>query len=221
MKFRAVAALPAAVALALTAAAAPAVAYEAGDFISRFGAANVAPDSSSDSALGDIAEVDDATSVGFSGTWILNPSLGLEVLAALPFTHDIQGTGALAGVTIGSTRHLPPTVSLQWYPPAVGKLQPYLGVGVNYTMFFNEKTTDDLTTALAATRTDIALDDSFGLALQVGADYALGERWLLNAAIWNIDIETEADVSANGASAAIVDVTIDPWVYMIGAGYRF
>lgn len=221
MKFRAASALPLAAAIALTGIAGPAAAYESGDFVARFGVAQVAPDSSSSSPLGDIAEVDPAASVGFSGTWILNPSLGIEVLAALPFTHDIQGTGALAGVTIGSTRHLPPTISLQWYPSALGKWQPYLGVGVNYTMFFNEKTTSELTTALAASRTDISLDDSYGLALQAGVDYAVGERWLVNAAIWNIAINTKADVSANGASAVIVDVDIDPWVYMIGAGYRF
>jgi outer membrane protein len=215
-----------AIALALVAASPLAVAYDAGSWLTRFGYAVVAPDASSTSALGDIVDVDDGSGAGISFTYMINPSLGVEVLGALPFTHDIQGTGALAGVAIGETSHLPPTVSLQWYPAMGGKWQPYVGAGLNYTIFFDESTTPAFTTALAGvvpgtTRSDVSLDDSIGLALQLGVDYAVNDAWLINAAVWNIDIETTADVSANGARAVLVDVAIDPWVYMIGAGYRF
>ena len=218
-----------ALAVMLAVAGQSAVAADPGKFIVRGGYAVVAPQSSSDETtvgLGDVARVDDGNSLGISLTYMLRPDFGVEVLGALPFSHDIRGTGALSGVDIGKTRHLPPTISLQWYPQVAGNFHPYLGAGLNYTVFFGEKTTSEFTAAVAGlapgtTSTDLKLDDSFGLALQAGCDYRINDRWSLNAAVWNIDIETEADISANGAHLTTVDVQIDPWVYMIGAGYRF
>lgn len=195
-------------------------AHEAGDFFVRVGAAQVAPDASSGTVLGGGVDVDDATGLGFSGTWFFSPHLGVEVLAALPFEHDIVGSGALKGVDIGDTKHLPPTVSLQYYPLASGKFQPYLGVGLNYTTFFDTNASDTLDTALNGS-TDISLDDSTGVAFQIGADVQLANNWYLNAAVWKIDIETTADISVNGNKAASVDVAIDPIVYMVGVGYSF
>lgn len=214
-------ALRSALALACTAVAVPAMAYEAGDILVRFGAAHVAPDSSSKSALGDIVEVGTDTQLGASLTYMFDSSFGVEVLGATPFSHELEGKGALAGVAVGETKHLPPTVSVQWYPQTGNAFHPYLGVGLNYTMFFSAETSPQLTAALGATTTDIELEDSLGLALQAGLDYDLGDNLVLNAAVWNIDIDTTADVSANGALAATVDVEIDPWVYMVGMGIKF
>ncbi len=195
-------------------------AHEAGDFLVRFGAVQIAPDASSGSVLGGGVDVKDATGFGFSGTWFATSHLGIEVLAALPFEHDIVGSGALRGVDIGSTKHLPPTISLQYYPLDSGKLQPYVGVGFNYTTFFDSKSSSALDSALAG-NTDISLKDSTGLALQLGADWQLNENWYLNASVWKIDIETTARISVDGASAASVDVSIDPLVFMLGAAYSF
>lgn len=165
-------------------------------------------------------DVEDGTSLGFSGTWFLSKNLGIEVLAALPFEHDIVGTGALDGVDIGSTKHLPPTISLQYYPMDNSNFQPYLGVGINYTTFFSTKTSNTLDTALGGD-SDLSLDDSVGVAFQVGADLKIGENLYLNAGIWKVDIETTADISVNGNDAASVDVTIDPMVFMLGVGFGF
>lgn len=199
---------------------AAAQAHEAGDFLVRVGAVQIAPDASSGSILGGGVDVDDATGLGFSGTWFATSHIGIEVLAALPFEHDIVGTGALAGVDIGSTKHLPPTVSLQYYPLGEGKFQPYAGIGLNYTTFFDSNTSATLDGALEG-NTDISLKDSTGIALQLGADWQLNENWYLNAAVWKIDIETNARIYVDDAHAASVDVKIDPLVFMIGAAYSF
>jgi outer membrane protein len=195
-------------------------AHEAGDFLVRVGAVQVAPDASSGGVLGGGVDVEEAAGVGFSGTWFATSHLGIEVLAALPFEHDIVGTGALKGVDIGSTKHLPPTISLQYYPLGEGKFQPYAGIGINYTTFFDSNTSDALNGALDG-KTDISLKDSTGIALQLGADWQLNEHWYLNAAVWKIDIETTARISVDGAQAASVDVKIDPVVFMLGAAYSF
>lgn len=198
----------------------PTQAHEAGDFFVRVGAMQIEPDASSGSVLGGGVDVDSATGVGFSGTWFVTPHIGIELLAALPFEHDIVGTGTLKGADIGSTKHLPPTLSLQYYPLNDSKFQPYFGIGLNYTLFFDSNTSATLDGALNG-NTGISLDDSFGVAFQVGADWKLNENWYLNTAVWKIDIETTADISVNGTKAASVDVSIDPVVFMLGVGYAF
>jgi len=200
-------------------AAAPAVqAYEAGDLIGRVGAATVAPDASSDPITNVAADarvdVDNDTQLGLTLSYMLTDQIGLGVLAATPFSHDIKGAGALASAgKVAETKHLPPTVTLQYFPmPSGSKLQPYVGAGVNYTVFFDEET------AGALAGTDIELDDSFGLAAEAGVDYMITENVGVNAAIWYIDIDTEAKIQAANQT---VDVEIDPLVYMVGVSYKF
>lgn len=195
-------------------------AHEAGDVFLRVGAVQVAPDASSGKVLGGGVDVEDATGLGFSGTWFFSQHVAVEVLAALPFEHNIVGTGSLKGVDIGSTKHLPPTISLQYYPLSGSKFQPYLGLGLNYTTFFHSDTSKTIDTALNGS-TDISLDDSTGLAFQLGADYQLNDHWYLNAAVWKIDIDTTAHIAVNGTKAASVAVAIDPLVFMLGVGYSF
>ncbi len=67
----------------------------------------------------------------------------------------------------------------------------------------------------------LSLDDSWGLSLQVGLDYHINDKWLLNAAVWNLDIETTATIKTANLGKIKTDVDIDPWVYMVGVGYKF
>lgn len=217
-----------ALAVAMAGVTVPASAYEAGDVIVRFGPAVVAPDNSSASDNTQIAnlrgvsvEVEEGLSLGITTTWMMSNQLGLELLASTPFKHDIEGTGLIAGVDVGDVKHLPPTLLLTYYPPVSGKFQPFFGAGVNYTFFFDEDTDASLTNALGATVTDISVSDSIGAAFEVGVDMALSDHLLLTATVWNIDIDSRARVSADGAPAVSIPVHIDPWVYMLGVGFKF
>ncbi|MDF2180460.1 OmpW family outer membrane protein [Neptuniibacter sp. CAU 1671] len=191
-------------------AAAPAMAYEAGDIVVRVGAAN-ANTSTSDKVLGGALDLDvsNDTSIGITGTYMLTDTVGIELLASTPFNHEIN-SGVLG--QIGKTKHLPPTLSVQWFPMGSGsKVQPYVGAGINYTTFFSEEATG----ALAGSK--LKLEDSIGVAVQAGIDVALNDNWLLNAAVWKVDMET--DVKLDGTK--IGKVEIDPTVYMISVGYKF
>ncbi|MCY1536250.1 Outer membrane protein W [compost metagenome] len=108
---------------------------------------------------------------------------------------------------------------MQYYPLAPeSQFQPYVGAGLNYTMFFDE----DLTSQRKGQGfSNLELDDSMGLALQAGMDLMLNENVLLNASIWYMDIDTTATTNLAGAGKVKVDVDIDPWVYMVGLGYKF
>ena len=187
----------------------------------RGGIANVNPDDSSGNVLSttDGVTVDSATALGLSITYHFDQNWGVELLAASPFSHNITGTGTLAGLAIGETKQLPPTLSViyKWGD----NTQYHLGAGINHTIFFDSSTSNALTTALGANTTDIDLDSSTGAALKFGFDTPINKDWSIGASIYWIDIDTKADVIVNQAVATTVDVQIDPWVYMLGISTHF
>lgn len=193
---------------------------QTGSWVIRTGIAHVSPDDSSGIVLGnDGVSVDSASGLGLSFTYFFNNHWGVEVLAATPFSHSINGTGALAGLNIGKTKQLPPTVSMvyQWGE----QTKFHVGAGINHTVFFDSSTSDALTAALGANSTDLDLSSSTGLALKAGFDYPVSQDWMFSGSLYFADISTDADVIVNGAVATTVDVTIDPWVYMLGFSTRF
>ena len=181
-----------------------AFAFDQGDWLVRFGLSDIDPKSDNSP----IVSVDSAWGATFNFTYMMTDNWAVEVLAAWPYEHDISLVG---GPEVASTEHLPPTVSLQYHFMADSTFQPYVGLGVNYTMFFSEDTYGELEGS------DLSLDDSWGLAYELGADFMLGETWFLNASFRYIDIETDASV--NGDFLGTVE--IDPWVYGAHLGFRF
>lgn len=219
-----------AVAMAALSLSAGAMAYESGDWIVRAGYASVNPNDSSNglklegtSIAGTDVGVDSGAALGITASYMLAPHWGVEVLAATPFKHDItvKGLGAYIpdGTKIGSTEQLPPTVSLQYYfADAASQWQPYVGVGVNYTTFFNESVSSDAKSALGAS--NLNLDDSVGLAAEIGLDWAVTNKWLVNVSVWKADIKTDASLDT-ALGRVKTKVTIDPVVYMVAVGYKF
>jgi len=205
-------------------------AYEAGDMILRVGAASVNPDdSSSDIKIGGSAVgntgvgVKDNTQVGITGTYMLTSNIGIELLAATPFKHDITGKGLISSAfgvdNVGSVKHLPPTLSAQYYfADSKSAWQPYVGLGLNYTTFFSEELSGSAKSNLGAS--DLKLDDSWGLAVEAGFDYSFNSNWMVNVSVWKADIDTTATLNT-ALGKAEVDVQIDPIVYMVAVGYKF
>lgn len=215
------------IALSVAAAAPGAYAFQQGDFIVRAGLTNVSPDDSSSnifvgSDLGVNLSVGDDTQLGLNVAYFVSDRLNIEVLAATPFTHDVNfgvsdplGTGG----RLGEVTHLPPTITLNYYfnnPSSA--FQPYVGAGINYTVFFDE----DFTSANdAAGLKNLSLDNSFGLSAQLGVDYMVNDQWFINGSVRWIDIDTEASFNLNGTPGNVNSIEIDPMVYTISLGYRF
>lgn len=191
-----------------------AFAVSEGDWLVRVGATTVSPNVDSGELSGKPGgkvDVNDNTQLSFNVTYMLSDTIGLELLGATPFSHDIDGAGVLAGVgKVAEVKQLPPTFSAQYHFQLGSSFKPYVGAGINYTYFFDEETTG----ALAGT--SISLDDSWGLAAQVGADYNIDEAWFINADIRYINIETTAHTALGN-----VDVKLNPWVYTLSAGMKF
>ena len=202
-----------ALAVALGLSATPALAQTAGSWTVGVGAHNVEPKSGNGTLvatpLGDLT-MDVGTNVRptITAEYFVKDNLGIEVLAALPFQHDIAVTGV---GKVGSTKHLPPTVSLQ-YHFGQGKVKPFVGLGVNYTRFFSTKTEGPIAGA------DLELSDSWGLAGHVGLDVQISEKSAIRIDYRKIDIDTKAKL--NGANLGTRNrVNIDPSVY--GVAYVF
>lgn len=237
--------------LSLLSVSAIATDYKAGDIVIRGGLTNVAPDSGSSTiyAVGQTvnlgagaitASVEYDTQLGLNFVYFFNENLAIELLAATPFEHDIMVDTGAGTVNLGTTKQLPPTLSALYYFDTQSAFKPYLGVGINYTIFFDDKfnsalqgtnspqivsisdgtTETPIGTALDAN--DLDLDSSWGLSAQVGADFIIDNNWSINASIRYIDIDTKVTFTAvNGTVPGKVSVDVDPMVYSIMLGYKF
>jgi outer membrane protein len=218
--------------LALAVASPAAFAHQAGDVIVRAGAITVAPnESSSDIWVGALntdvagskATLDSDTQLGLNFAYMATDHVAVELLAATPFTHSVgvKGMpGAFAGLNgnLGEIKQLPPTLSALYYPmQSTSAFQPYAGIGVNYTWFFDTELSNS---AEAKGFNGLDLENSWGMSYQVGMDYMLTDNIMLNGQVRYIDIDTTATTSFGGREVE-VDVDVDPYVYMVGLGYKF
>ncbi|WP_432652519.1 OmpW/AlkL family protein [Pseudoalteromonas luteoviolacea] len=171
-------------------------------------------------ALGLSADSD--TQLGITFDYQYNDNIVFELVAATPFSHTVEGQGGLAGNDIAEIKHLPPTLLAQYhFFDASAKFRPFIGAGLNYTVFFDEEASAALKQTLKTEDVKVDLDNSFGLALQMGFNYEINDKWGLHVMVSKMDIDTDATVYANGVQALTSDVEIDPFVAMIGAKYKF
>lgn len=208
---------------ATVAATAPAQA-EAGDFLVRGRFIVVAPQDGSSGITpafpNDGVSVDTAYAPEIDFTYMLTNNIGLELIAATT-KHSASGrsgTPAAVGKLL-DTWVLPPTLTLQYHFAPDAGFRPYVGAGLNYTIFYNERASGSLEAALGAT--DVSLSNSFGWALQAGADVPLNSSLFLNFDIKYIDMDTTARLSTTAAGVQRVRVDINPIVIGVGIGMRF
>lgn len=210
--------------LAVALAAPFAQAHQAGDVILRAGAITVDPHEDSGNVKiggagvsGTGATLNSDTQLGLNFAYMVTDNIGIELLAATPFSHEV-GTKGLGGLKLGELKHLPPTLSVVYYPlEKSSAFQPYVGAGINYTWFFDDELSSE---AEAAGFRGLDMKDSWGLAAQAGMDYMLTDNIMLNAQVRYIDIDTTGTTYADSTKVS-VDVDVDPFVYMVGLGYKF
>ena len=202
------------IACAAQAFAPNAAAFEGGDWLVRAGVSVVDPQSDNGLIhLNKVVEappsdlsIDPATSFTFNVSYFFTPSVAVELLAAYPFNHDLE----LTDVNLhGSVDHLPPTLSAQYHFSLNEHVKPYVGAGVNWTLFSNEK--------VDAKGVHVSIDDSIGPAFQIGSDFPLNEHWLVNVDVRWIQIEGDAEIN----HVNVGNVRVNPFVYGLNVGYRF
>ena len=137
-------------------------------------------------------------------SYFFNKNVAAELILTVPQKHDLSSS--VLGGRIGSLKHLPPSLLLQYHFDAPG-FKPYVGAGVNYTRFSNV----NLPAGVDIDR------NSWGGALQVGVDIPLSKNLYLNFDVKKVYIKT--DVFAGGVKAGTFKV--DPVLVGVGLGWRF
>ncbi|WP_298398478.1 OmpW family protein [Sphingobium sp.] len=202
--------------------ATPAMAKE-GDILIRVRGIMVAPNEKSSSILpafpGEKASVDNAVTPEVDVTYMATDHIGFELIAATT-KHSASGrtgtTGSLG--KLASTWVLPPTLTAQYHFLPDAKVRPYVGAGINYTLFYNEKPSGALEGAVGETK--VHMSDSFGWAAQAGVDIDLNDKMFLNLDVKYIDIDTTARLSTTAAGVQKVRINLDPLVFGVGIGFR-
>ncbi|KCV83159.1 outer membrane protein OmpW [Actibacterium atlanticum] len=195
--------LAATLAAALGTTALPALAQSAGDWTVGLGLGVVAPKSNNGLLAGQPTTIDNDVRPTITFEYFVRDNIGIELLAATPFEH----TATVTGVGTVSTKHLPPTLSVNYHFANDSKFTPFVGAGINYTTFFEESS------ALGT----VSLSDSVGLALHAGLDVAISDKGSLRADLRWIDINSDAYL--NGAF--IGEAEIDPIVFGLSYIHNF
>ena len=151
--------------------------------------------------------VNDKTIPEVDVSYFFNKNVAAELILTVPQKQTVSASGT----SIGTFKHLPPTLLLQYHFTDLGAYKPYVGAGINYTKISSVNLS-------VPTLDPVTLDShSWGGALQVGVDIPLDKKWSLNFDVKKIYIKS--DVYSNGASAGTL--RLDPVAASVGVGYRF
>jgi outer membrane protein len=193
-------------AVALTAALwTPAAQSAEGPWMVRVRAVNLDAVNKPTGSLGANVSANDKVIPEVDISYFFSPNLAAELILTVPQKHDVR----LNGAVIGSLKHLPPTLTLQYHFDTVGgKFKPYVGAGINYTRFSSVKLPD----------ASYSIEkSSVGLALQAGVDIPLDKNLYLNFDVKKVQIRTDLTVAGTNYGA----VKVDPVLFGVGLGWRF
>lgn len=171
----------------------------------RLGVTHIEPKSHpGDLYDGTATRISSSEALTASHLYFLTPHVALDLLLGTAPKHNIYGNDQ----KIGHTRYLPPTLSLQYNFNPEGRFNPYVGAGINYTYYLNEKLLSE---------DKLSISNSFGYAATLGMDYQWNKHWSLGAELRYIQVNS--DIRINGVTVGNGDV--NPMLYTLTLGYQF
>lgn len=136
-------------------------------------------------------------------SYFFTRNVAAELILTYPQKHDVK----LNGTKIGTLKHLPPVLSVQYHFDPAGAFNPYVGVGVNYTRFSS--------VALPA---PLSIEkSSVGPSFQAGADFRIAKGMYLNVDLKKVQIRTDVKAGAT----TLGEARVDPLLVGVGLGWRF
>ncbi|MBN9669349.1 OmpW/AlkL family protein [Roseibium aggregatum] len=144
-------------------------------------------------------------------SYYFTENIAAELILGTTFA-NVNGEGTLSGLgKVGKTWLLPPTLTLQYHFTNFGNFKPYVGAGVNYTIFYNQS---------ADSADDLHIENAFGAAVQAGFDYMLDDHWGVNLDVKKLFLEPDFDVTVAG-NKLHGTAELNPWLVGAGLTYRF
>lgn len=204
-----------------------------------------------DPDLGEFAariDVDNGTGMTLSATYMISQNWAFDVLGALPMKHDVAFDFEAFGIPdvmedarivgkLGDIKQIPPTVSFQYHFSPDSDFQPYFGLGLNWTRFssvnyrpgrikvdgtsIDDELVQEVVDALGIDK--MYLDDSFGIAAQLGGDWTVGDNTIVSLDVRYMDIDADLAFSGDDfdGKEKAGTLELDPWIYSLNLGYRF
>jgi outer membrane protein len=184
----------------------------------RLRAVGVAPDESASIGIigGDVA-ISNALIPELDFTYFFTENFAAELILGTA-KHDVQAINTAAGdVNLGSVWLLPPTLTAQYHFYTSDKkvFKPYIGAGVNYTLFYNVKSGDVA---------DVTYDNALGYAAQLGFDLMVDDTFFINVDVKRLILSTDVSVDASNLAPGLIipaEVDINPWLVGVGVGMKF
>ena len=184
----------------------------------RLRAVGVAPDESAKIGIigGDVA-ISNALIPELDFTYFFTEHFAAELILGTA-KHDVKAVNTAAGnVDLGSVWLLPPTLTAQYhfYTSDQKVFKPYIGAGVNYTLFYNVKSGDVA---------GVEYDNALGYAAQVGFDLMLDDTFFINFDAKRLFLSTDVTVDASNLAPGLsipAEVDINPWLIGVGVGMKF
>lgn len=203
--------------------AAERIGTRAGDVLLRARAITVAPNERSGSILpafpGEKVRIDNSVMPELDLTYMATDNIGFELIASTTKHHAAGRSGTTGSIgRLASTWVLPPTLTVQYHFMPRSTVRPYVGAGINYTIFWNEKASSGLEDAVGRTR--VHMSDSVGWAAQAGIDIDLSRKVFLNLDVKYIDIDTTVRLDTAAIGTQRVRLNVDPLVFGVGLGLR-
>lgn len=167
--------------------------------------------------IGGDVQISDAFIPELDFTYFFTEHFAAELILGTA-KHDVKAINTIAGdIDLGSAWLLPPTLTAQYHFYTSDKkiFKPYIGAGVNYTLFYNVK---------SGAVADVKYDNALGYAAQVGFDLMLDDTFFINVDAKRLFLSTDVTVDATNLVPGLVvpaEVDIDPWLFGIGVGMKF
>lgn len=178
----------------------------AGSWLIRGRAISVLPEREATVNIGGDLDVGLGAAPELDFTYFMTDNFAAELILGTT-RHDIDYN---SGTDLGSVWALPPTLTLQYHFTPERTFSPYLGAGLNYTLFYGEDTGTGFT--------NLEVEGGLGYALQAGFDYWLNDNWGFNMDVKKIFLDVDAELNSGSITA---DIDLDPWVLGAGVSYRF
>lgn len=196
----------AAIALVLTLATAIPAHADQGDILARVRFLSIMPDTSTSNTLSTLGvDANNAVVPELDLTYMATANLGVELILGITRHTVTSNLGDLGRVGL-----LPPTLTLAWHFNPQGKIRPYVGAGINYTLFYNS--------SLQAGGQGVGITNhSFGPAFQVGVDVQVTKKIIVNADVKKLFIHTDATLDGQPLGT----LKINPWIVGVGFGVKF